>query len=219
MLITCISALKTEAAWLLSRLADTRKIEIDRMRIWAGRLGEHEVTFLICGVGPDKARQSLESCGLLQQAEHVFHLGVCGALHPGLSRYKTLIAETVAATYEPERDPIRLGDPDERLLAGLEGAQVPLKGKILTHHEPVLSASLRDDFHSRFGADCVDMEAWEVASWCRRKNISLTVVKAVSDLADSKPDASFSHHARIAARGAGRVVLAMLRALSDRRSA
>lgn len=213
MKITCISAFKMEAAWLLSRLTDTRKFKIDGIRTWTGRLGEHEVTFLICGAGPDKARQSLERCGSLQQAERIFHLGVCGALHPGLSRYKTLIAETVAATYKPESGPIRLSDLDEELLTCLEPGQVPVKGKILTHPRPVFSSHLRDTLHRQFGADCVDMEAWEVASYCRQRDIPLTVVKAVSDFADSKSTDSFPFHARKAARAAGRIVLAMLRAL------
>jgi nucleoside phosphorylase len=213
MKITCISALKMEAAWLLSRLTDARVFKIDRIRTWTGRLGEHEVSFLICGVGPEKARQSLEGCGMLQEAEHIFHLGVCGALDPGLSRYKVLIAETVAATYEPENVPIRLKDLDEKLLAGLQPGQVPVKGKILTHPRPVFSSRLRDMLHSRFSADGVEMEAWEVASFCRRNDIPLTVVKAVSDFADSKSTVSFPFHARKAAQAAARVVLAMLRAL------
>ena len=213
MRITCVSSLKMEAAWLLSRLTDTRKFKIDRIRAWTGRVGEHEVSFLICGVGPDKARQSLERCGLFQEAERIFHLGVCGALHPGLSRYKTLIAETVAATYQPESCPIRLSDLDDQLLAGLEAGQVPVKGKILTHPWPVFSSHLRNNLHRQFGADCVDMEAWEVASYCRRRDIPLTLVKAVSDFADEKSAVSFPFHARKAAQAAGQIVLAMLRAL------
>jgi len=212
MRITCISALKMESAWLLSRLADTRVFRAGRIRTWTGRLGEHEVTFLVCGVGPDKAGQSLESCGILQQAERIFHLGVCGSLHPGLSRYKALVADTVAATYEPESGPIRLNGFDEELLAGLQPGQVPVKGKILTHPRPVFSTRLRDKLHRQFGADGVEMEAWVVASYCRRKNIPLTVVKAVSDFADSKSAVSFPFHARKAARAAAQVVLAMLRA-------
>lgn len=213
MRITCISALKMEAAWFLSRLVDVRVFKSNRIRTWTGRLGEHEVSFLICGVGPDKARQGLEGCGMLQETEHIFHLGVCAALHPGLSRYRALIADTVAATYEPESAPIRLKDIDDKLLAGLQTGQAPVRGKILTHPEPVFSSRLRDMLHSQFSADGLEMEAWEIASFCRRKNIPLTVVKAVSDFADSKPTERFPFHARKAAQSAARVVLAMLRAL------
>lgn len=213
MRIVCISAFRMEAAWLLSRLIDTRKSKIDQVRTWTGRLGEHEVSFLICGAGPDKARQSLERCGLLQEAGHIFNLGVCGALHTGLPRYRTLIGETVAATYEPDSAPIRLNDPDDRLLAGIESGQVPVKGKILTHPRPVFSSRLRDTFHRRFGADVVEMETWEVASYCRQRDIPLTVVKAVSDLADSDSTDDFPFHARKAALAAGQIVLDMLRAL------
>ncbi len=55
---------------------------------------------------------------------------------------------------------------------------------LLTVDEPVLEAKRRNDIYSRTGCQLVDMEAFNIARFCREQNLPLCIVKVSSDLAD-----------------------------------
>jgi nucleoside phosphorylase len=204
--IACIAAVKMEVNWLLGQLSHPERREKDRVRLWVGGLGADEVAVFLCGMGPRRARESLEKFAVVYRADYNFHLGVCGALVEDLPRYCPVAALRVKATYERALQPIELTFPDSATPESSGFSCLVRKGHFLTHDQPVFSRRTRNYLHRKFSALCVDMEAWEVASYSRRMGIPLTVIKAVSDFADNESAENFVFHARLAAEAAGRVI-------------
>ncbi|OGF98849.1 MAG: hypothetical protein A2Z86_04120 [Candidatus Glassbacteria bacterium GWA2_58_10] len=210
MRITCISALKIEISWLLGRLGKVSRTVGPIGPLWRGVFQSHEIDCLLCGAGPEKCRQRLERLDLSAGTELIIHLGICGALDPGLELGRPLLAETVKAAWAPEEAPLALYLPEHLSYAELTPELIPLRGTILTQHSRIESLRERQALRESFGADCVDQEAWEVARYCAGRNILLIVVKAVSDRSDADLAAGFPERAARAAQAAGKVVLSLL---------
>ena len=206
MQIACVSAVKIEIEWLLSRLASPRKLKISGGGLWVGELGAHRLGLFCCGVGPEKARRGMQSLSAVFPAERVYHLGVCGSLTESLEPGTCVIARAVISSYAAEQRAVELDPPGVEELEDIVPESPPQPGFLLTHHKPVLSGEEKASLNSRYGADCVDMEAWEVASLCRDWDLPLTVVKTVSDKADSNTEFEFSQHSLSAAETSCRVV-------------
>jgi len=199
MRIACISAVKIEIEWLLNRLGSSQKHKIPGGRLWVGGIGSHRLGLFCCGVGPEKARRGIQSLSSVFPAERVYHLGVCGSLTGRLEPGTPVAARAVISSYAAEQQAIKLDPPGAEELENIAGETSPQLGLLLTHHRPVLSVEERMSLNSRYGADCVDMEAWEVASFCRTSGLPLTIIKTVSDTADSRVMIEFFRHSRRAA--------------------
>jgi len=208
--IACIAAFKMEIEWLLGELSHPRRRKSPGSRMWVGGLGAHKVALFLCGMGPLKARKSLEKFAAVYTADRIFHLGVCGSLVEGIPRYQPVAASRVSASYEVSGGPIELEEHVKDELAELGSRCQIRNGHLLTHNRPVFSSRVRDELHRKFSATCVDMEAWEVAAFCRQKDIPLTIIKAVSDFADAKSAVDFVFHARRAAQSAGQAVYSVI---------
>jgi len=199
MRIACVAAVKFEIEWLLSRLASAARRKVPCGRLWLGEIGVHQLGLFCCGVGPEKARSGMRSLYSAFPAERVYFLGLCGSLAPGLEPGTAVIARTVISSYAEEQSALALDPPEaeELKIIGREVSVQPVL--LLSHRCPVLSGEERMSLSGRYGADCVDMEAWEVASFCRTAGLPLTVIKAVSDTAGAEVAGEFSRHARAAA--------------------
>jgi len=209
----CVAAAEMEIELLAGKLANGEKHKVSGFRFWSGRLGQHETFLLTCGMGPGRVKGVLERFAVLYDPEFIFHLGVCGALSENLQLYRPVLAVDVCASYHSELAPLRLHVPESGVLAALESQLRPEKGRFVTHLRPVFSSGVRRRLVQNFSADCVDMEAWEVARFYQARGIPLTVIKAVSDFADLKSAATFWLHAPKAAQAAQRTVYEMIRSL------
>jgi nucleoside phosphorylase len=210
MRIACISAVKIEIEWLLSRLGSAQKHKIPGGRLWVGKIGSHRLGLFCCGVGPQKACRGMQSLSSVFPAERVYHLGVCGSLTDSLEPGTPVIARAVISSYAAEQQAVELDPPGAEDLENIAAETSPRLGLLLTHNRPVLSVEERMQLNSRYGADCVDMEAWEVACFCRSSGLPLTIIKAVSDTADSGAMIEFSRHSRWAANASCRLVQGLI---------
>ena len=210
MQITCIAALKIEISWLLGRLGQVSRTAGPGGSLWRGVFRSHEIICLLCGLGPEKCRQSLERLNLTERPDLIIHPGICGALDPGLELFRPLLAETVKASWQPEGAPLALYLPEHPSYPGLSTELIPVRGTLLTHTAGVESSGSRRVLRETFRADCVDQEAWEVARFCSEHNLNLTIVKAVSDRSDTDLAAGFPGRAAKAAQAAGKAVLSLL---------
>jgi nucleoside phosphorylase len=206
MLIACVSAAGIEIEWLLSRLKAPRKCKVPSGKMWLGELASHRVALFCCGIGPEQARRSLQCLTPVFQPERMYHLGVCGSLTDSFELETPVAASAVVSSYAGEQQTVELELPGvEKLKSAVPELSVK-SGILLTHHLPVLSDEERKSLNQFYGADCVDMEAWEVASFCRVSGVPLTVIKTVSDMADSNTKAVFLRHVRQAAQTSCRLV-------------
>ncbi len=199
MRIVLVAAFRSEASGILGLLDCAARGKTGGVKFWQGGIGAHEVSVVLCGAGPEKAAASLRlAADIIDGAGLVINFGVCGALGPGAAPGQTVTMKNVAAVWQADMEPIELLQPE---------FDTDLSGeRLVTHIRPVFDNRVASRLASRFGAGYVDMEAWEVASFCRGRNVPVAVVKAVSDRADREPPEDFSAQARIAATNCARAV-------------
>ncbi|MCE5270093.1 hypothetical protein LLH00_02280 [bacterium] len=209
MKLLCVSAVKLELAWLLERLARPERTEVKGLKAWSGLIEGHRVRLACLGIGPAPARNAMESLLQNEAYARVYHFGLCGALSPGLDLCRPVLARSVAAAWDPSREPLALEPAPPGAFDSLELR--PLEGAFVSNGLPVFNSQVKGFLAARFKADCVDMEAWEVARVCAERSMPLTVIKAVSDRADSSLPDTFRRQARPAALAAQQAVLELLR--------
>ena len=205
MRIAMVTAYRSEAAPLLGMLAGVKREKVDGVRIWRGSLGPHEVRLAVCGAGPERAAESLErAAGVFEGCALAVNFGVCGALEVSSELYRVVLMSTVCAVYHSQRRPLTL-------------EQLPLPvaatGALVTHSIPVFDSRVALRLVRRFKAGFVDMEAWEVATFFRVRDVPTAVVKAVSDHADEDSAAGFALRAHAAAGKCAQAVQSALREL------
>ncbi|NOX37901.1 MAG: hypothetical protein GXO78_10230 [Calditrichaeota bacterium] len=114
---------------------------------------------------------------LLQQLRPrwLINLGICGSLAPQMSWGQTYQIQRIQATrcLRPLEIPV-------------EPALQPLfpPANLLTSHQPVLTAALREHHLQQTGAELVDMEAYYIVEMAQSLDIPVLVLKTVSDFAD-----------------------------------
>ncbi|MBN2288768.1 MAG: hypothetical protein JXQ83_05500 [Candidatus Glassbacteria bacterium] len=210
MRIACVSAAEFEIEWLLGHLDSLCRHKVGRGRLWLGELGPHSLALFCCGVGPENARLGMQVFSPAFAAQRVYHLGVCGSLADGLEPGTPVLAGSVVSSYAPGEQAVGLELPAaEELLQAAPGLPVR-RELLLTHREPVLSEEERASLNRRYGASCVDMEAWEVAVSCRDAGVPLTVIKSVSDMAAADALSEFSRHSRRAAETSCKLVYGLM---------
>lgn len=206
MKIVLVAAFRSEASGILGLIESAEKGKAGGVKYWQGRIGPHEVSVVLCGAGPEKAAASLcQVDGIISGAELVINFGVCGALRTGgATPGQTVVMETVAAGWHAGSPPLEL------LHLDLKNSGTGAGGRLVTHLRPVFDSHVALQLARRFDAAYVDMEAWEVASFCRERKIPSAVVKAVSDRAGEDPAADPAAHARLAAHNCARAVYDLL---------
>ena len=205
MRIVLVAAFKSEASEILGLIQSAEKRQAEGVKYWQGRIGLHQVSVIICGAGPEEAAASLSQvAGVMSGAELVINFGVCGALCAGAALGQSVVMESVAAVWHADSNPLEL------LPLEPETTGTAAPGRLVTHIRPVFDSRVASRLVSRFDAAYVDMEAWEVASFCRESNIPCAVVKAVSDRAGEDQPADFAAHARQAAHNCAQAVYDLL---------
>ncbi len=205
MRIVLVAAFRSEASGILGLLDCAAKGKSGGVKYWQGGVGAHQVSVVLCGAGPEKAAASLRlAAEIVAGAALVINFGVCGALRAGEALGRIVIMESVVAVWQAEDAPLELLQPDAKANDAVTGA------RLVTHIRPVFDSRVASRLASRFDAGYVDMEAWEVASFCRERNIPIAVVKAVSDRADEQSAGDFASHARAAATKCAQAVYEIL---------
>lgn len=201
-------AVKLELAWLLERLARPERLKLKGLKAWSGRIEGRETLLACIGIGPVAARENIERLLTGGKFGRAYHFGLCGALSAGFDLCRPVVAKSVAAAWAPSLEPLYPDMPSRETLEALSAR--PLEGAFVTNGMPVFSNQVKGFLAARFKADCVDMESWEIARVCSAQGVPLTIVKSVSDLADSKMLESFRGHARQAALSAQQTVLELI---------
>lgn len=237
------AALKEERAALESLASDlaphpTPGLPDDALLI--GRIDEHPVALLRCGVGKVASVVAV-TAALAVDPRCVLSVGSAGALHAGFRVGDVVLADAVLQHdfAAAEADGFRLfgygaeipsmGDPllaaDEGLVAAAFGAAAPTterlgirlrRGRIATGDWFVADQKVRDAIAARSNADLVEMEGAAIAYAARTHGIPWLVIRSVSDAGDGEAPLSFWEYLALASKNAAEIVRSMLPVL-DRR--
>lgn len=126
------------------------------------------VMSIVTGIGRERVIRALSDALGAFEPSHVLHVGVAGALRPGLDGVLNITRAVDASGNEIDIPAAGTG----------QGVTV------LTLDRPALTVKDKRDLFARYNADAVDMETYHVAHLLRDKGVPMTAIRVVSDLAN-----------------------------------
>ncbi len=173
-MIGILFATQREAEPLLARL-DARALDTEPFPSWSFSTPQGAGgVVLVCGMGKDAASRGVQHLLDAHGATEVLNPGICGAVEDGVdvgSQYR--ITEV--------RDGDDRSAPPRACAAGRWSELAP--ARLTTCDEPVFDPARRREIAA--WGQLVDMEGVAVAGICRDRAVPCTLLKGVSDLADT----------------------------------
>ena len=212
--IGIIAALECEVQKIIEKLENPYSEKIAGMCFYCGKIGNHEIVCVQCGIGKVSAALGAQIMVTKFGPDAVINTGCAGALSDKLQVGDTVISD---ATVEWDLDTIELGNPrgyvssmdKVKMCASPELADTMakvigsrekvFKGMIVSGDQFVSSQEQRNLILSAFPeAICAEMEGAAIGHVCEQNGIPFCVIRCISDNAngDSKIDfAEFSSQA------------------------
>jgi len=177
-MIALVLATKMEAGPLAARLG-ARQVEAEPLATYRFEPGESRPGGLIVVAGMGKeaaagaAEHLIDDCGV----NVVVNVGICGALSGA-----TAGGELMRISAVIDGDAVLAGLACEPLGCNLSAwPDLPAR-RLASVGEPVFQGPRREKLAPH--ADVVDMEGYAIADVCRRRGVTLIMLKGVTDLAD-----------------------------------
>jgi adenosylhomocysteine nucleosidase len=154
----------------LTRDLELTETEIDGTAVQVGSLGDREVVAIVTGMGTALARAGMERLLDAVSVEHVFVVGITGALENETPIGTLVLPEIVvdSATGREHR-PTRLGDAEHR-------------GRMWTTDVLTTDLDVLAELRAQ-GVISLDMETAAIAHVCEARGIPWSVFRAISDRA------------------------------------
>lgn len=181
-MITIVSALKSEIAPFLEYYSAGNKTALAGGSLYRISGQFH---FLRTGVGGAQAAKVLSAYLNSYQPQVLINIGLAGSLNSQIAPGSLFSINEIHST---GRDAIQL--------PSWPGAELQ-SASLITVNEAVLSDEGRARLFARFGADLVDMEAYELARIARQHGISFFCFKIVSDDAGEEAEKQFMNNYRV----------------------
>jgi adenosylhomocysteine nucleosidase len=144
-----------------------------------GTLGDRQVVLMLSGPGRASAARATEALLDGHRPELVISAGFAGGLDPKLQRGDIVLADTLldeaAGSFAMQRNLVPAA------LAATRGVYL---GRLLTVDRIICLPEEKRALGVAHGALAVDMETFAVAEVCRRREVPLMAVRAISDTAD-----------------------------------
>jgi len=154
----------------LTRDLELTETVVAGVALHAGSLGDRDVVAIVTGMGTRFARAGAEQLLDAVAVEHVFVVGITGALENETPIGTLILPEVVvdSATGREHR-PTRLGDAEHQ-------------GRMWTTDELTTDPGELADLRSR-GVVALDMETAAIAHVCEARGVAWSVFRAISDRA------------------------------------
>lgn len=198
-IIGIITAMSCEAKALETMLTDVKKEKVGYGTFVSGKLGDKSVVLSVCGVGKVFAGVCASIMIVNYNCNHIFNIGVAGALTQELDIGDTVCA---TATVQYDMDTSAVGDP-VGLISGINVVELPCdektaqdlesfyaaksiklkKGIIASGDRFFKGADERLPVAERFGACAGEMEGAAVGQICYANSVPYNVIRAITDKA------------------------------------
>ncbi|MBO4356110.1 MAG: 5'-methylthioadenosine/adenosylhomocysteine nucleosidase [Clostridia bacterium] len=207
-------------------------IEISGYLFHKGKIGENEVTAVVCGIGKVCAAAITQLLIDRFDADCIVNTGVAGGIGDGLEVGDIVVSED-AVQYDFDLTAIGYAqgympclnqgkDNFSRFVADtkltddyLRSANKCLKngkavkGRILSGDRFVADNSLKNYLKSTFAGTAVEMEGAAIAQVCYLNKKPFTLVRAISDLANEEAETSYDTFAEEASHTSASVIIDM----------
>lgn len=195
MKIGIIVAMRKELDLLLPQIEEVEEKEHKGVPVWRGRIGDHEVCALQCGIG--KVNSALAASALIDDLspDLVINTGVAGGADVSIDINHLLVADSVCyhdvwcgpgTEYGAAADlPVKLR-PDSEMLSRARNLLADRKdihfGLICSGDKFISKPEEIADIKSHFpDALAVDMESASIAQVCAQRGVPFMIVRAISD--------------------------------------
>ncbi|MBN2542328.1 5'-methylthioadenosine/S-adenosylhomocysteine nucleosidase [bacterium] len=201
-MILIVLPLKTEFNTWIKFLDKVEPAEIKRF--YKARLGESTVLTTYGGLGYRILRRIKEGIDNFD-IDRIVHIGSAGSLNPELKVGSVVLAKDVLI--KSERIAMDFNNFEELDFEDRISNSIHLvPGRILTLKTPVFSKAKAEELHKEYGADCVDMESYYVAKFCKGKEIPCLILRGISDFSDHKTPGTWKKNLKLAIGNCFKVV-------------
>ena len=193
MKIGILAAMDKEVALLIPLLKDMQEIEIDKKKAYKGKVGNHEVCVMKCGIG--KVSSALNAYRLIEyfHPDLVINSGVAGGADPSMKVGSLLIA-TEAAYHDVwcgpgtkwgqiDGMPERFKMDKDVIDSCRKEASPDVRFGLICSGDRFISKVEEVDFIKSVYPDALacDMESASIAQSCQDCGVPFAVIRVVSD--------------------------------------
>lgn len=208
MKISFICAMEEEVVALLKQLKEPKDIVVGPVTIHSGKINDHEVSIIQCGIGKVQAAMATSVLLTTQKPDAVINTGSAGGIGSGLAIGDIVVSNGVAY-YDVDVSasggyPLgqlpgqpRIFEASEKIAKQIQQAShdVDLKahvGLIVSGDEFINSKQKIDEIKAMYPeALAVEMEGAAIGQVCYQFKIPFVVVRAMSDVGDSDSGVDF----------------------------
>lgn len=227
--IGIIGAMEEEIEILKEEMHIKEIISIANMDFYVGKLCEHDIVLVRCGIG--KVNAAICAQILIGQLDvtSVINTGVAGAVKDGLEVLDIVISSEVQQhdfdvtgfghkIGEIPRMETSIFPADKGLVnKAYESAKEVLlnqkvfMGKIVSGDVFVSSPELKDALQSTFQAYCTEMEGAAIGHTCFLNRVPFVIIRAMSDKADGSAHTNFNEFVKTASNYSKNIVVNMIK--------
>jgi nucleoside phosphorylase len=212
-MLLIVAAMEDELKVAMNLCQEVKRMHSPGISLWQGKIDKRLFYFQKVGVGPEKSAGNLQRVLCQITPDRILVVGYAGALDPQL-QLGSLIAVTKASAFSlgknPEWDHVQLDGNYE--LAQAESMVSVAKsvglsvfaGSALSSPHVLGKPEHKSFLFNRFQASAVDMETAFLARLAASRNISISCIRTISDVASDTflepfaydPDARLTERAK-----------------------
>ena len=183
--IAVFTALAWESAAVRSVL---RQIRRERAGVWRGSSGRHDVVIVTGGIGPRRARQTVEAFADTPFSA-VLSVGCAGALIQGLTTGQLVLAPAVRMDAEEWEGQFDTFGVDQRLLSAAQSAArqagvETAEGAIVTSRRVLFTPQEKEARGRETDCIAVEMESGAHAAFAAERRLPFLVLRVILDSVD-----------------------------------
>ena len=229
MKIGIIAAESKEMLAIQKRMFDINVKAVYEMDFYVGKIYDHEVILVECGVGKVNAARTTQLLIDTFNVEYVINVGSAGAVNPDLKVKDIVIAESLIqydfdltglGSYEMGEicDIGKFIESDKKLVDLLQNkldhTEKDYKvcvGKIGTADYFCADSNRAIEIHKQFGVECVEMEGAAVAQVCYLDKVPFIVIRGISDTVEGDSKIDFHTYLELASEQVARIIDELLK--------
>ena len=214
MKIGIICASENELAPFLDDFQEHSVVEKAKLRIHIGKIGEHDVVLLYCGVCKVNAAIAAQIVIDDFNVDAIINAGVAGGMDSRLGILDTVVSTEVAyhdvaseilTEYHPWMKSVFFAADENLLKIAKDVAErIQTKGKIyfgrMVTGEAFISDDGRQEIMDAFNPLSVDMETGSIAHVCYANSIPFLAIRSITDTADHSGSEFFEMNCKEASR-------------------
>lgn len=226
--IGIIAAMQEELDAILNIMNEINKKDIYNITFYKGKINKSNVIAVKCGVGKVNAARTTQILIDRFNVKEIINLGSAGALKPNLNIGDIVIGEKLIqhdfdiTAFNHKKGYITdVGDYiscDNNLIERFKTAANELDDKEYKIITGIIASGdifcteikMKEKIHSKFNADCVEMEGAAIAQVCYLDNIPFIVVRSISDSPNGNNAIVFDEFIKLASKRCASILKKLL---------